>query len=94
MGYPKRVRLLINPEKKELAIQPCNDYETLSFKVPSDFLDDKHGFELSSQKLISLIYQTMCWQKDKSYRVYGSYNPKENIVVFQLNVFSINQNIH
>lgn len=84
MGYPKRVRLLIHPEKKELVIQPCNRFEPLSFRVPSDFGKDTHGFELSSTQLTALLYDTMGWDLNKSYRVLGNYIEKENIVVFPL----------
>lgn len=84
IGYPKRVRLLINPEKKEIALQPCNEFEKLAFKVPNDFGDDTHGFELSSISLTELIVDTMNWTRDVHYRVFGRYIEKENIIVFPL----------
>ena len=89
MGYPKRVLLLIHPEKKEFVIQPCNRFETLSFRIPSDFDKDTHGFELSSIQLTELLSKEMGWDMNKSYRVMGYYVEKENIVVFPLTDFSI-----
>ena len=84
IGYPKRVRILIHPEKKQFVIQPCNNYETLSFKIPKDLNNDQHGFELSSMQLMDLLSQTMNWDWNKSYRVYGYYVEKENVIVFPL----------
>ena len=92
MGYPKLVRLLINPETKELAIQPCNSHEKLSFKVPKDFAENKHGFELSSITLTQLLVDKMGWDLNTHYKVYGRYVKKENIVVFSLNEYEEVQN--
>ena len=89
MGYPTMVRMLISPEKKELVVQPCNSYEKLSFKVPNDFGEDSHGFELSSIALTDLLVDTMGWDMDTHYRVYGRYIKKENIVVFDLKKFEV-----
>ena len=89
IGYPKRIRLLIHPERKELVIQPCNKYETLSFKVPNDFNEDNHGFELNSIKLTEMLADDIGWDMNKSYRIYGRYVEKENVVVFPLNEYEI-----
>lgn len=92
MGYPKRIRILINPEKKELVLQPCNVYEKLAFKVPNDFGDNTHGLELSSISLTDLLTDTMGWKKDVHYRIRGRYIKKENIIVFPLTQYEIMTN--
>ena len=89
IGYPKRLRILINPEKKEMVVQPCNKYEKLAFKVPNDFGDTSHGFELSSAKLTGLIVDTMGWTRGVHYRICGKYIEEENIIVFPLTQYEI-----
>lgn len=69
---------------KEVVLQPCNEFEKLAFKVPNDFGDNTHGFELSSISLTELLIDTMNWTRDVHYRVCGRYIEKENIIVFPL----------
>ena len=82
LGYPKRVRLLFNEEKKELIVQPCNEHETLAFKVPKDFMEDSHGFEITSKIFMHKIYSQLGWDIKNRYRVYGKHYEKDNVVVF------------
>ena len=84
IGYPKRIRLLVNPERKELIVQPCNEHEPLAYKVPKDFGHNKHGLEINSLSLMTVLCKTFGWDKTVHYKAYGRYVEKENIVVFDL----------
>ena len=85
LGYPKRIRLLFNLEKKELVLQPCNENEPLSYKMPKDLGVTHRSIELRSAALSDLIIDTMGWERDVHYIAYGRYMTKDNILVFSLN---------
>jgi len=84
MGYPKLVRFLVNQERKELIVQPCNQNEPLAFKVPKDFGPKTHGLDVNSLPLLNVIYKTFGWNRNTRYLAYGRYIEKDNIVVFDL----------
>lgn len=86
LGYPRRIRLLMDTAKKKFIVQPCNEREVNSFKVPKDFsTNDRHGMEMTSQKLLDLVFNTF-EELDPAchYRIFGQYIEKMNIVVFDL----------
>ena len=84
MGYPKRVRFLVNQERKELIVQPCNQHEPLAFKVPKDIGPRTHGLDVNSLPLLNVIYKTFGWDRNSRYLAFGRYIEKDNIIVFDL----------
>ena len=78
------MRFLINRERKELIVQPCNQHEPLAFKVPKDLGPKSHGLDINSITLLTVVYSTFGWDKKLRYLAYGRYLEKENIVVFDL----------
>lgn len=77
LGYPKRIRILINPDTMQLAIQPCNSKETRWFKVPKDLFSGGHTFRITSTSLVNLIFEKLDWDVRFRYRAYGKILPNE-----------------
>lgn len=72
LGHPKKVRLLINPDKKMLVLQPSGNKEQIYFKVPKDLLSaGGKPFEICSQLLLTQIWSIMHWECMETYAVSG-----------------------
>lgn len=90
LQYPKRIRLLINPEKMQLLVQPCDIDELCSFKVSfSRITGRRHGPEINSSTLVRILIDRMELKANESYRVYGKLDKANNQVLFDLNNFCV-----
>jgi hypothetical protein len=85
IGSPKHVLLLINPEKRILAILPCDRSDPRAHHISSASFANNQPFELYSQSLIKSL-RDVCsdWQDRQSYRLYGEIIPSKGIAQFQM----------
>ena len=81
LEYPKKVRILISSDNKEIAIQPCdeNDKEGLKIKAPS--LDRYSGYMVCSKLLLIKIFEINQWDKKLTYKIEGTYIKEKNMMV-------------
>ena len=79
LEYPKKVRILISSDNKEIAIQPCdeNDKEGLKIKAPS--LDRYCGYMVCSKLLLVKIFEINKWDKKLTYKIEGTYIKEKNM---------------
>ena len=89
LGVPKHIRLLVNSERLLFAVQPCEEDDYSSFAVPMN-LNAKTGVRLYSITLISLIWDKMNWDKNKTHNVVGVWSEKNNAVLFNLTKWTNN----
>lgn len=85
MKYPAFVRLLLNPEDKQMAIQTCNE----SDEKAVHFYKEKNTGVLSvrwnAKDLINTISRVCDWDLTRSsYKVYGTLYPDQSIMLFDL----------
>jgi len=86
LGRPSHVLLMINEDKKQIAVQPC-DAEN---EDATPFLRSEGKSVLSvrwnNKDLLNTLSKLMGWDlKECGYRVDGDYLNNENAMVFDLN---------
>ena len=87
MNKAKYIVLLLNEDKKQLAIQKCD--EDMEDKI-SFFRDEKNlknGVRFNNRETQIMIAQMMNWNLEQyNYRVDGIYYEKEQAMIFDLNM--------
>lgn len=85
LGLPSHVRLRVNEENDSLVIEPTEEKEVMSFKVPDRFpFDRKCNFRIYSQQFVQRLMLLNGMDIHKSYSVDGVYLKTPNAAVFQL----------
>ena len=88
MGKPAFIRLLINPDTKQMVLQPYNKLHFCSFRVPKDIYLPQHSKEtmmrICSQPLCKMLARQFQWDEEASYRIPGTIYKKQRIVLFDL----------
>lgn len=88
LGEPPFISLFLSEDGRSLAISPCREQNPLSFAVPHDFLTkDKVQLRIHSKQFVEGVLLSAGLNKDKTYRVKGSYSPEHNIVTFLFSDF-------
>lgn len=82
MEKPNYVRLLINDETKQIAIQKSKDNEGIKFYNESK---RNIGVRWNNKELLKTISQMMDWDlAGKVFRVDGDYNKEDQALIFDL----------
>lgn len=82
LGSPESILLIINPAKLTIGIIGCTKDIHGSHRIN---FTQNHCCELYSKLLVSTIKKTFpYWDREKSYKITGSYLPKERIACFDL----------
>lgn len=90
LGYPKRIRFLIHPEKHYFLVQACDIDEICSFKVSKKrVIESRHGPEFSSAPLLRILGDKVGLRDKESYRIYGEIDLDNKWVLFDLNNYCI-----
>lgn len=85
LGFPSHIRIRINEENDSLVIEPTEEKEVMSFKVPDRFpFDRKCNFRIYSQQFVQNLMLSNGMDISKSYSVQGSYLKIPNAAIFQL----------
>lgn len=88
LGNPNYVSLFLSEDGTSLAITPCEERCKLYFSVPNDFLiADKVQFRIHSKQFVEGVLISAGLNKDKTYRVKGTFSAEHNAVTFSLNDF-------
>lgn len=83
LGVPRYISILINEEKKTLAIIPCGEHDSLSFQVPEDLLTDLNkSFRIYSIQFIDGIRGMISAADTRYIRLHGEYDSAMGSVVF------------
>ena len=85
IGDPSHVLLFINPQKSSIIISPSDSTDSKALYVAKYLAKDKKSIELYSTFLIQEL-KKICdkFQNENSYRIYGEYILKEDIVKFNM----------
>ena len=85
LGFPSHIRIRINEENDSLVIEPTEEKEVMSFKVPDRFpFDRKCNFRIYGQQFVQNLMLSNGMDISKSYSVQGSYLKIPNAAIFQL----------
>ena len=88
LGNPAFIGLFLSEDGESLAISPCSEKKALSFAVPKDFLSrSKVQFRIHSKQFVEDILLSARLDKDRTYRLEGTFIPELNMVTFQLSEF-------
>jgi len=83
---PDHIQLRIHNDKLLVLVNPCRKEDYNAFRVP-DTIDPKSGMRVYSAYFATLLWNAMKWDVEKTYIIYGLYNKKENVCVFDLKSF-------
>ena len=81
LEYPKKVRILISSDNKEIAIQPCDENDKEGLKIHAPSLDRYCGYMVCSKLLLSKIFEINKWDKKLTYKIEGTYVKDKNMMV-------------
>lgn len=84
LDYPKYIRVLINPETKELGFQPSNKDDVKALKVLYTERSDTHGANICSKLSVDRIYESVGFIDGHSYNCRDCYKSNDGIFVFKL----------
>lgn len=85
LGVPPYICIKINEDMSSLAIQPGEEKEYMSFKVPEKLFDShKHEFTVHSKSFVYTLLSTNGLDATKNYPLNGVCSQLENAVVFRL----------
>lgn len=80
---PDYFRFMLNPDKKILVIQRC-EFDDPGYHRKPELKCNDHAFQMSSVDMVRMLYKVCHWDRDSTYRIWGSYLAKEDIVIFDL----------
>ena len=84
LNFPKYIRVLINPETKELGFQPSNKDDAKALRVLYTERSDLHGANICSKLSIDRIYESVGFILGHSYNCRDFYKSNEGIFIFKL----------
>ena len=85
LGDPDFILLLINPETGVLAIKETIPEDYLGLKIRKEMLTDGNCYEIYSKELFRALTAIRSdWKMNKSYRIYGQYEPRTNAAFFHM----------
>lgn len=85
MNRPEIVRLMMNEEQLQFAIQATTDNDDSTMSFYNDNIDIRNGIRTHNRDLENTLAQLMEWDLDSFvYRVDGVYLEKENAMLFEL----------
>lgn len=84
LDYPRYIRVLINPETKEIAFQSSNKKDIKALKVLYMKTSADAGAIICSKTTLLRIYDICEWEFQHSYNCRDSYMIDGNIIVFDL----------
>lgn len=85
LGVPPYVCIKINEDMSSLAIQPGEEKEYMSFKVPDQLFDShKHEFTVHSKSFVYTLLSANKLDTTKNYPLRGICSQLENAIVFKL----------
>lgn len=85
LGYPDYFRFLINKNACKIAMEVCK-FGDDGFQIVPDFNTEvgNNSYEISSLKLLQLVWSMCGWDLNGSYRVFGTIYEKQGVVDFDL----------
>lgn len=85
MNKPEIVRLMINEEQSQFAIQATTDNDDSTINFFNENIDIRNGIRTHNRDLENTLAQLMDWDLESYvYRVDGLYLEKENAMLFDL----------
>lgn len=85
LGVPPYVCIKINEDMSSLAIQPGEEKEYMSFKVPDQLFEShKHEFTVHSKSFVYTLLSANNLDTTKNYPLRGICSQLENAIVFKL----------
>ena len=97
LGNPEKIRILWNPAKLVLAIEPTHVDDPDGFPVNGRNYVKNGSFVIGSVTLLHVIWKTIDWDKTLRYRVVARYNETSNVAIFDMRTAiasEIPKNIH
>lgn len=86
MRYPAYVKLLINEEDKQIAVQTCEEDDDKSVQFYKEKPNGVLSVRWNAKDLINTIARLCDWDlRQTSYRVNGVLVPELNLMLFDLN---------
>lgn len=87
LGMPTYICVLKGKDKKSIAIAPAKEKEYLSWEVPDGYLNNKNKkFRVYSRAFVKGIIKANKLDPSKTHKVIGTYDEKQNLVIFPLKV--------
>ena len=88
LGTPCYISLMINDEKKILAVMAADKEGVMTFKVPEGFLDiNNKSFRIHSKGFVGIIAEMLNISKKVRIKLVGTYDVDMDAVVFDLDKF-------
>ena len=85
MEDPAFIQLLINPGKGIFCIRRSISDEDFAQRIKWEKLSKADCIEIYSRSLMNeLLTLKETWQENRSYRIFGTFNPREELVWFDL----------
>ena len=83
MHCPEFVRMLINTETKQFAIQACEEANenSLKFSKPNG---QHYTISIYNRPILEVVRRLMKWPSEMSYRCFGAYFPDAKAMVYDL----------
>lgn len=86
MNYPETVKLLIDAENKQIAVQTCNPEEDKAVQFYKTKANGVLSVRWNARDLINTVSRITEWNlKEKSYRINGVWHPEYSLMLFDLN---------
>ena len=86
MKYPAYVKLLINEDEKQIAVQTCEEDDDKSVQFYKEKANGVLSVRWNAKDLINTIARLCDWDlRQTSYRVNGVLIPELNLMLFDLN---------
>ncbi len=85
MGYPAYVRLLINENDRQIAVQVCDEFDDRANQFYKEKANGVLSVRWNSKDLVSTVARMCDWDLKKfSYRAYGVLFPEASLMLFDL----------
>ncbi len=90
LDMPSYISLMINDEKKILAVMAADKEGVMTFRVPEGFLDVKNkAFRIYSKGFVGIIARKLSITRNQKIKLVGYYDEVMDAVVFDLGDYKL-----
>lgn len=84
LNYPPYIRMLVNAEKKQVAIQTCKESSKNAVKFSKEKEKQKYAVVIKAPALQTAIRKLIAGEGTSSVSFHGELFPNENIIIYDL----------
>ena len=85
LNYPPYVKLFLNAQTNQVAIQPCTEKDPAAVKFSEEEVKQTYAIVVKVPALLLEFRRLLDFQEDVNYTMKGTVYPEENVIIYDIN---------